>query len=187
MWDRLQRVWMRLNGELTLTGELSVRALVKRGLTIGRNCHIGQGVIIDPAHCWHIVIGDEVTIAPNVHILAHDASTKRHLGYTRIGKVRLGHRVFLGTGVIVLPNVAIGDNAIVGAGSVVSQDIPANVVAAGNPARVITALETYLQRQRELLERLPRFDARYTLAHSLTDEMKAEMNRLMVEDEGFVV
>lgn len=187
MWERLQRLWMRLNGELTLTGELSLEALVKRGLTVGRDCHIGQGVILDPAHCWHITIGDEVTIAPNVHILAHDASTKRHLGYTRIGKVRIGQRVFLGAGVIVLPNVTIGDNSIIGAGSVVTHDVPANVVAAGNPARVITTLDAYLRRSREQFAQLPHFDARYTVAQNITSAMQAEMNRLMTENEGFVV
>ncbi|MGQ0603330.1 MAG: acyltransferase [Anaerolineales bacterium] len=186
MWERLQRLWMRLSGELTVTGELSLDALVKRGLTVGRDCHIGQGVSLDPAHCWHIVIGDEVTIAPNVHILAHDASTKRHLGYTRIGKVHIGQRVFLGAGVIVLPNVTIGDNSIIGAGSVVTHDVPANVVAAGNPARVITTLEAYLRRSREQFAQLPRFDARYTVAQNITPAMQAEMNRLLTENEGFV-
>lgn len=187
MWEKLNRLWMRFNGDLTITGDLTLQALVKRGLKIGRDCHVGQGVIIDPAHCWHIEIGDEVTIAPNVHILAHDASTKRHLGYTRLGKVRIGDRVFLGTGVIVLPNVTIGANSIVGAGSVVSVDIPPNVVAAGNPARVITSLAEFLQKQREKMERLPCFDERYTLRRELTPEMKTEMNQRMVENEGFVV
>ena len=187
MWERLRRLWLRLTGELTLSGEPSLKALVKLGLTIGRDCHVGQGVILDPAHCWHITLGDEVTIAPNVHILAHDASTKRLLGYTRIGKVHIGDRVFLGTGVIVLPNVSIGAGSIIGAGSVVTQSIPTGVVAAGNPARVITTLEEYVRRSRERFERLPRFDERYTLRENLTPEMRREMNQHMTENEGFVV
>ena len=47
------------------------------------------GVVIDYSHSWHITIGDDVTLAPHVHILAHDASTKMHLNYARIGKVRI--------------------------------------------------------------------------------------------------
>jgi acetyltransferase-like isoleucine patch superfamily enzyme len=51
-------------------------------------------VIIDYSHYWHITIGENVTIAPRVHILAHDASTKLHLGYTKIGKVDIGNNNF---------------------------------------------------------------------------------------------
>src|SRR3712207_8603225 len=56
--------------------------------------------------------------------LAHDASTKLHLGYTKIGEVHIGRRVFLGAGAVVLPDVRIGDEAIVGTGSVVRKDVP---------------------------------------------------------------
>lgn len=62
-----------------------------------------EDVVIDPSHLWHIVIGNDVTLAPRVQILAHDASTKRHLGWTRIGKVTIGDRVFVGTSTIILP------------------------------------------------------------------------------------
>lgn len=54
----------------------------------------------------------------------------------------IGNNVWLGGGVIVCPGVTIGDNSVIGAGSVVTKDVPANVVAAGNPCRVIRALDT---------------------------------------------
>lgn len=60
----------------------------RAGVTIGQHFAALSGVIIDPDHGWHIEIGDDVTLGPRVHILAHDASTKRHLNYTRLGKVR---------------------------------------------------------------------------------------------------
>ena len=47
--------------------------------------------IIDPGHCWLISVGDRVTLAPRVHILAHDASLKETLGYTKIGRVKIGN------------------------------------------------------------------------------------------------
>lgn len=47
--------------------------LIKRGLKVGKNFHRMGGVIIDPSHCYHITIGDNVTLAPRVHILAHDS------------------------------------------------------------------------------------------------------------------
>lgn len=74
-------------------------------------------------HCFLICIGDDCTFTAKVHILAHDASTKKHLGFTKIGKVIVGNGVFLGVGVVVLPGVTIGDDAIVGAGSVVTKSI----------------------------------------------------------------
>lgn len=59
---------------------------VANGLKIGKDCHVMGECIIDPGHCWLIEIGDRVTLAPRVHILAHDASTKRPLGYTALGR-----------------------------------------------------------------------------------------------------
>ena len=66
------------------------------GLTVGKDFKCLGGVIIDPGHASLITIGDNVTIAPNVHILAHDASTRRTLGYTMLGKVEIGNDVFIG-------------------------------------------------------------------------------------------
>ena len=71
--------------------------LVSRGMKVGVNFQPQNDVVLDPSHCWHITIGDDVTMAPHVHVLAHDASTKRELGYTRIGRVMIGNRVFIGT------------------------------------------------------------------------------------------
>ena len=106
---------------------------VANGLTIGKDCHVMGECIIDPGHCWLIEIGDRVTLAPRVHIWAHDASTKRPLGYTALGRVKIGSDVFVGAGTIILPSVEIGDRVVIGAGSVVSKNIPANSVAVGNP------------------------------------------------------
>lgn len=70
-----------------------------------------------------------MTFGPHVQVLAHDASMHNVLGYTKIGRVRIGNNVFIGAGSIVLPNVQIGDNSIVGAGSIVTKDISPNVVS----------------------------------------------------------
>lgn len=70
-----------------------------------------HGTILDPSHCWLITIGDNVTMAPRVHILAHDASTCHHLGYARIGRIDIGNNVFIGADTVVLPGVYIGSNS----------------------------------------------------------------------------
>ncbi len=58
--------------------------------------------MIDSSHCWLIQIGDNVTLAPGVHVLAHDASTKRSLGYTKIGIGQGGNNVFGGAHSVIL-------------------------------------------------------------------------------------
>jgi maltose O-acetyltransferase len=142
--------------------------------------------VIDESHCWLITIGDDVKLADRVHILAHDASAKKHLGYTRIGKVKIGNRVFIGASSIILPGVAIGDDVIVGAGSVVTRDIPDRVVAAGNPAKALCSLDDFLSRRRKELQSAACFGKEYTLTRNITDEMKREMNEKMKDRLGYV-
>ena len=66
-----------------LRGEFTTEKLKKMGLKVGKEFGRLNGVIIDPSHCWLITIGDNVTLAPRVHILAHDASTKNYLNYNK--------------------------------------------------------------------------------------------------------
>ena len=79
-----------------LRGEPNLEKLKKRGLQIGQNFKMMGEVIIDPSHCWHISIGDNVILAPRVHILAHDASTGLFLKYTKVANVKIGNNVFIG-------------------------------------------------------------------------------------------
>ena len=160
--------------------------LKRLGLRTGRNFQMQTGATIDSSHCWHISIGDDVTIAPNACILAHDASTKMHLGYTRIGKVDIGDRVFIGASAVILPGVRIGNDVIIGAGSVVSQDIPDNSVAGGNPARVIASTGEWIEKKKSEMESAPRFGEEYTLRRKVSDAMKAEMNDRMTDRIGYV-
>ena len=98
-------------------------------------------VILD---CNEVHIGSRVMFGPYVQIYAahHPISASRRIeGPELATPVRIGDNVWMGGGAIVLPGVTIGDNTTIGAGAVVTQDIPANVVAAGNPARVIREIE----------------------------------------------
>ena len=122
--------------------------LIKRGLKVGKNFHRMGWVTIDPSHCYHISIGDDVTLAPRVHILAHDASTAMFLGKTRAANVTIGNNVFVGAGTIILPGVQIGSRVIIGAGSVITKDIPDNSLAVGNPARVVCTIDSYLDKEK---------------------------------------
>lgn len=167
-------------------GEISTERLIKMGMTVGRGFNRQQGCIIDESHCWLISIGDNVTLAPRVHILAHDASTKTFLGFTRIGLVSIGDNVFIGAGSIILPNVTIGSNVIIGAGSIVTRDIPDNSLAVGNPARVIGTVSDYIDKNRELMNVRPVYDERWTTRCNITALQKKQMIDALKSGIGYV-
>ena len=96
-----------------LRGDFTTEKLVSMGMKVGHNFKRLNGVILDPGHCWLIEIGDNVTLAPRVHILCHDASTKTFLNYTKIGRVTIGDNVFIGAESVVLPGVTIGSNVVI--------------------------------------------------------------------------
>lgn len=170
-------------GLMRLRSETSTEVLIKLGLKVGKNFSRQEKTIIDQSHCWLITIGDDVTLAPRVHILAHDASTKKGVGYTRIGLVDIGDNVFIGASSVVLPGVKIGNNVVIGAGSVVSSDIPANSVAVGNPAKVVGSYDDYIARKKDEMEQTGYFGKEYTLSNKgLTPEMKQEMKEAMAEN-----
>lgn len=110
----------------------------------GCHTHFGRGVyanfnltLVDDTH---IYVGDNTMIGPNVTIATagHPIDPElRGRGLQYNMPVRIGRNCWLGAGVIVLPGVTVGDNTVIGAGSVVTRDIPANVVAVGNPCRVL--------------------------------------------------
>jgi maltose O-acetyltransferase len=113
----------------------------------GRNIYLGVGVFINAncvfLDCHEVHIGDGTLLGPGVQIYAayHPTDPElRKTGRELAAPVRIGRNVWIGGGAIICPGVAIGDNATIGAGSVVVKDIPSNVVAAGNPCRIIREL-----------------------------------------------
>lgn len=158
-----------------INGEISTKRLMKNGMKVGDNFHRGARCFIDPSHCFLISIGDNVTMSVGVTVLAHDASTEKLLGYTKIGQVDIRNNVFIGANSIILPNVTIGNNSIIGAGSVVTRDVPDNAVAAGNPAKVLMSIEQYMEKNQKLMDAARLFPEEYTMRHHVTDDMKKEM------------
>ncbi len=169
-----------------LRGEVTTEQLIKNGMSVGKNFSRQNGVILDPGHCWLITIGDNVTLAPGVHILCHDASTSRHLGYAKIGRVTVGNDVFIGAATVVLPNVRIGNNVIIGANSTVCCDIPDNTVYAGSPARQISTMEAYLEKMKAMMQHSPCFEEAYTVRGGIDDARKHEMKQALEHSAGFV-
>ena len=127
----------------------------------GKHVHFGKGVyanfnltLVDDTH---IYVGDHTMLGPNV-ILAtagHPILPElREKGYQYNAPISIGKNCWLGAGVTVLPGVSIGDNTVVGAGSVVTHDLPANVVAVGNPCRVLREIgehdRTYFYKDKKI-------------------------------------
>lgn len=112
----------------------------------GRNIKVGKNFLLQQ-NCTFmdrggIEIGDDVFIGPkcNITTINHDFNPYNRQA-TFCKGVKIGSRVWLGINVTICPGVSIGDNSIIAAGSVVTKDIPANVIAGGNPAKVIKKLE----------------------------------------------
>ena len=116
----------------------------------GHHVHFGKYVyanfnltLVDDTH---IYVGDYTMLGPNVVLATagHPILPElREQAYQYNMPVRIGRNCWLGAGVIVLPGVTIGDNTVIGAGSVVTKDIPANVVAVGNPCRVLREINEH--------------------------------------------
>ena len=110
----------------------------------GRNIHFGNNIygnfnltLVDDTH---IYVGDNTMFGPNVTVATagHPINAElREQGYQYNAPVRIGKNCWIGAGALILPGVTIGDNVVIGAGSVVTKDIPSNVVAVGNPCRVL--------------------------------------------------
>lgn len=105
----------------------------------GKNLYINFGCTI--LDCAKVKFGDNVMLAPNVGIYTagHPLNSKRrHIDLIEFAhEINIGSNVWIGANVIILPGVSIGDNTVIGAGSVVTKNIPSNVLAVGNPCKVI--------------------------------------------------
>jgi maltose O-acetyltransferase len=162
-----------LNWIMRLRRRRYIEGLVRRGLALGKNVELNDGYFLDPSHCFLITIEDGVTFGPGVRVFAHDASSLKCLGKTRIGLVRIGKNCFVGAGAVILPGVTVGEGSIVGANSTVNRNIPAGEVWAGAPAVRILSVADYAA----MLRMRPATDfaeAGYRMG-VITDERKREM------------
>lgn len=116
----------------------------------GRHVHFGNNIyanfnltLVDDTH---IYVGDNTMFGPNVTVAtaAHPIFPElREKAFQFNVPVHIGKNCWLGAGVIILPGVNVGDNSVIGAGSIVTKDIPSNVVAAGNPCRVLREINEH--------------------------------------------
>lgn len=160
---------------MLLNREIPTETLVKRGMKVGSNFNRQQGCFLDPTHCFLITIGDDVTMSIRVTVMAHDASTKKTLGYTKIGQIHIGNHVFVGANATILPGVIIGDYAVIGAGSIVTHDVPTRTVVAGVPAKVICGVDEFMDKFRSQMDESKLFGVEYRMDKGLDEEKKKEI------------
>lgn len=133
-----------------LLGQVGDNCVVEQPLfcTYGYNTTVGDNFFLN-VDCklldsGKITIGNNVFIAPNVCLITeeHAMNVKQRLaGLEYTHPINIGDNVWIAAGVLVLPGVTIGENSVIGAGSVVAKDIPSNSLAVGNPCRVIRQLD----------------------------------------------
>lgn len=115
----------------------------------GDNIHFGARAFVNAnsvfLDCAEIVIGDDFQCGPGVQLLTPEHpldAAERRSGVESARPIRIGNDVWIGGGAVVLAGVTVGDRSVIGAGSVVTKDVPADVVVAGNPARIIKRLSS---------------------------------------------
>jgi maltose O-acetyltransferase len=132
-----------------LLGSLGAGAEIRPPLRCdyGYQIHVGARTFINFGAVFldvaAITIGEDVQVGPNVLFLTATHPVEAAARRAKLESARpitIGDNVWLGGGAIILPGVTIGENTVVGAGAVVTKDVPANVVAVGNPARVLRSL-----------------------------------------------
>lgn len=140
------------------------------GVNVGEECRIGGNPErLFGSEPYLVSIGNRVTVCEGVRFLTHDGGVWLFRAECPemdvFGRIVVGNNVFLGLNSLILLGVNIGDNCIIGAGSIVTKSIPANSIAAGCPARVITSTENYRQK----------CEARALYVHSMSEEKKREV------------
>jgi maltose O-acetyltransferase len=129
-------------------GTPTAQVLRDYGATVGRHVFLGNGTYVDEGFAWLVTIEDDVTLAPSVHVLAHDAGLWEATGYTRVAEVRIEEKAYIGAGAIIMPGVTVGREAVVGAGSVVTRDVAPRTVVAGVPARFVRSVDALVDAHR---------------------------------------
>lgn len=149
VYNRLYEIYSKTNSKRF------IKMLRKHHIKIGDNVvfRAPRSTHIDMTRPSLITIGHHVDINVNFHLYTHDWTSfvfrqVFHDFINSSGKVTIGNNVYIAANVIVLKGVTIGDNCIIGAGSVVNRDIPSNSVAVGNPCRVVCTLEEFYSKRK---------------------------------------
>ena len=147
---RLQRLIAVLRGQKTLDDYRDAGADIAADV-------LANGLLININDCFLVTIEQSVVFGPDVRILAHDASLRPELGYTRMAPVVVGKGSFVGAGTLILCGASIGAGSIIAAGSVVVGSLEGGQVYGGIPAKRIASKEEVLDRWRRDMSSSPSY------------------------------
>jgi maltose O-acetyltransferase len=159
--------------------------LERQGVRIGKGSVVIYPGYIDGRLPYLLKIGENVIISRMVTILTHDAATAFAGDLIKVGRVRIYDHCFIGAHATILCNVSIGPDSIVGAGSVVTRDVPAGEIWGGNPARFICTTRDYIDRQRGLAGKRPVIEGAPFMDPYAPDDDKHCLNELLAEGCAF--
>ncbi len=169
-----QRIYVKL---LQLAGsDAKINYLRKRGMKIGSGCQINTLLFSEP---FLVEIGNHVAIAGGTEFITHDGAIWCFRDEIKdgdiFGKIKVGNNVFIGNNCVLLPNTTIGDNCIIGIGSIVRGQFPENSVIIGNPAKVIyqTNIQRLMYKQNKGL----------LITHNLSESEKNEVIKNHFKEE----
>ena len=157
------------------------------GVTVGEGAYVARGVIFDYGYARHITIEGRATLVSGCMILCHDASSFRRLGVTWVAPVRVCRGAYIGARAILLPGVTVGEDAVVGAGAVVAQDVPPGTVVAGVPARPLETTVELDERRAALLRESVAFDSTLFKGAAVTSERAALLDEAIAARGGYFV
>lgn len=129
----------------------SYKTALRNGLNIGKGVTVMGGVYFGNEP-YLITLGDEVRVSFGVSFITHDGGTwafrdiPKYQDIIKYGKINVEKRTFIGARSIIMPGVTIGERCVIGAGSIVTSDIPDGCVAVGSPAKVIMKTEEYAEK-----------------------------------------
>src|SRR5437016_1723064 len=138
----------------SLLNRWRLKRCIRRGLQIADDCRL-MGEANFGSEPYLVSIGKHVTIASNVSFITHDGGTwvfrhkQKYAHVIKFGRIVIHDNCFIGYGATIMPGVSIGPNAVVAAQSVVTKDVPENMVAGGFPAKVLMTVEKYAEKSLE--------------------------------------
>jgi maltose O-acetyltransferase len=181
---RIKYYWNR--ALLQLNSDYYTEYLKKLGVKIGDNSAVLYPSYVDGRWPYLLEIGKDVTISINATILTHDAATAFAGDMVKVGKVVICDHCFIGANCTILCNVKIGPDSIVGAGSVISRDVPPNTVYAGNPATFICTVDEFIQKHRQLGNGLPFFESNNFEHAFIADKQKLLLQKGLQDTFGYI-
>lgn len=119
----------------------------KLGVKIGSGCDIAKCSF--GSEPFFVEVGDHVQITKGVKFFTHGGAwvlRLKYLDFDCFGRIKIGNNVYIGNNVLIMPGVTVGNDVVIGAGSVLTKSVPSGVIVAGNPAKIISTFNDYVEK-----------------------------------------